>query len=154
MVCLGNICRSPLAEAILQHKADEAGLSWQVESAGTNEYHTGDSPHPLSQKVALLHGLDISHQRSRRFEVDDFLKYDKIYVLAEEVVRDMRRLTRKKFDPSRIELLTDELYPGEHIDIPDPYFGHEMAYHQAYEMIDQACTAIIEKHLSLQRKTS
>src|ERR1700759_1071281 len=77
MVCLGNICRSPLAEGILQHKADAAGLDWQVDSAGTNGYHTGEAPHHLSQKVARHHGLDISRQRARKFQAADFQQYDK-----------------------------------------------------------------------------
>ena len=82
MVCLGNICRSPLAEAILQQKAFEAGLNWNVESAGTNGYHIGEAPHHLSQKVAKLNGLDISRQRARRFVPADFVLYYKIYALA------------------------------------------------------------------------
>jgi protein-tyrosine phosphatase len=146
MVCLGNICRSPLAEGILKHKALAAGLSWTVDSAGTNGYHVGESPHPLSQKVALLHGIDISHQRARRFTAEDFGEYDKIYALAEDVIRDMRHVTKKKFDGTRVNLLMNEKYPGENIDIPDPYYGHEMGYHQAYEMIDEACEAIIQKY--------
>ena len=146
MVCLGNICRSPLAEAILKQKAYAAGLSWTIQSAGTNGYHVGDPPHSLSQKVAKLKGIDISHQRARNFMAEDFLMYDKIYVMAKEVIRDMRRLTKKDFDGSRVELLMNEAYPGENMDVPDPYYGHEMGYHQAYEMIEKACCAIIKKY--------
>ena len=76
MVCLGNICRSPLAEGILQHKAKAAGLNWIVESAGTNGYHTGEPPHHLSQKVALLNGINISNQKSRKFIAKDLNEYD------------------------------------------------------------------------------
>src|SRR5882757_6521724 len=76
MVCLGNICRSPLAEGILQDKAFKAGLNWSVESAGTNSYHIGEPPHHLSQKVARQHGIDISKQRARRFVAEDFEIYD------------------------------------------------------------------------------
>ncbi|HLG41641.1 MAG TPA: hypothetical protein VI461_18315, partial [Chitinophagaceae bacterium] len=85
MVCLGNICRSPLAEGILQDKAFKAGLSWSVESAGTNGYHDDEPPHRLSQKVAKLNGIDISSQRSRRFVPEDFEMYDKIYAMAADV---------------------------------------------------------------------
>ena len=81
MVCLGNICRSPLAEGILQDKARKAGLKWSVESAGTNGYHTGEAPHPLSQKVARINGVDISKQRSRNFVAEDFDRFDKIYAM-------------------------------------------------------------------------
>src|SRR6187431_785324 len=72
MVCLGNICRSPLAEGILQDKAWKAGLKWRIESAGTNNYHIGEAPHPLSQKVAKLNGIDICKQRKRKFVAEDF----------------------------------------------------------------------------------
>ena len=79
MVCLGNLCRSPLAEGILQDKAWKAGLNWSVESAGTNGYHTGETPHYLSIKVAAANGIDISNQKSRRFTEADFEQYDYIY---------------------------------------------------------------------------
>ncbi len=92
MVCLGNICRSPLAEGILQDKAFKAGLTWSIESAGTNSYHTGEPPHPLSQKVAKLNGIDISKQRARRFTAADFDVYDKIYALADDVMDEMKRI--------------------------------------------------------------
>src|SRR5512138_2458905 len=82
MVCLGNICRSPLAEGILQDKAWKAGLKWSIESAGTNGYHNGEAPYPLSQKVSRLNGIDISKQRSRKFVADDFDRFDKIYAMS------------------------------------------------------------------------
>lgn len=145
MVCLGNICRSPLAEGILQDRAFKAGLSWSVESAGTNHYHTGDAPHPLSQKVAKLHGIDISRQRARRFTADDFLKYDRIYALAGDVLAEIKRISRDRFDPSKIELLMNELYPGRNLDVPDPWYGPEPGYHEAFQLIEKACEAIIKK---------
>lgn len=146
MVCLGNICRSPLAEGILQDKAFKAGLQWSIESAGTNSYHTGDAPHQLSQKVAKLNGIDICEQRARKFSVDDFEVYDKIYALADDVVDEMRRIAKNKFDGSKVDLLLNELYPGEDRDVPDPYYGDESGYHKVYELIDKACNAIIEKY--------
>ena len=79
MVCLGNICRSPLAEGVLKDKILKAGLDWTVDSAGTNGYHDGEPPHPLSQKVAKMNGIDICDQRSRRFVAEDFDRFDKIY---------------------------------------------------------------------------
>jgi protein-tyrosine phosphatase len=148
MVCLGNICRSPLAEGILQDKAFKAGLTWSVESAGTNSYHIGEPPHPLSQKVARINGIDISKQRKRRFVAGDFEIYDKIYALAEDVMDDIRYIAGKKFDASKIDLLMNELYPGKNMDVPDPYYGSEAGYHEAFKLIDKACDAIIEKYLS------
>lgn len=147
MVCLGNICRSPLAEGILQNKALKAGLTWKVESAGTNRYHIGSSPHPLSQKVALLNGIDISQQKARSFRPEDFDIYDKIYALAEDVLEDIRIISKKKFDTTKVDLLMNEIYPGKNIDVPDPYYGPEEGYQEAYELIDKACEAIVKKYL-------
>ncbi|MEO7983710.1 MAG: low molecular weight protein-tyrosine-phosphatase [Bacteroidota bacterium] len=145
MVCLGNICRSPLAEGILQHKAFSAGLTWSVESAGTTGYHIGEPPHPLSQKVAKLNGIDICNQLARLFTARDFEVYDKIYALANDVLLDMRRIAKNKFDPSKADLLMNELYPGKNMDVPDPWSGPESGYHEAYELIDKACEAIVSK---------
>jgi protein-tyrosine phosphatase len=146
MVCLGNICRSPLAEGILQDKAFKAGLNWSVESAGTNGYHNGEAPHRLSQKVAKLNGIDISKQRSRRISPDDFLLYDKIYAMAEDVVFDMKRITGKKFDAAKVELLMNEVYPEQNREVPDPWYGEEAGYHEVYRMIEEACDAIVSKY--------
>jgi protein-tyrosine phosphatase len=145
MVCLGNICRSPLAEGILQDKALKAGLNWKIESAGTDTYHVGEAPHPLSQKVAREHGIDICSQRARRFVAEDFEKFDKIYALAEDVLYEIKRIARNKFDGSKIDLLMNELYPGKNMDVPDPWYGSEEGYHKAYQMIEAACDAIVKK---------
>ena len=146
MVCLGNICRSPLAEGILQDKAFKAGLTWSIESAGTNSYHTGEPPHPLSQKVARLNGIDISQQRARRFTATDFEVYDKIYALAANVMDEMSRIGKNKFDAAKTVLLMNELYSDKNMDVPDPYYGQEPDYHEVYKMIDKVCDAIIEKY--------
>ena len=146
IVCLGDICRSPLAEGILQDKAFKAGLTWSIESAGTNSYHIGEPPHPLSQKVAKLNGIDISKQRARRFTANDFEVYDKIYALAKDVLDEMRRISKNKFDESKTDLLMNELYPGKNMDVPDPWYGPEPGYHEVYKMIDEVCDSIIEKY--------
>ena len=146
MVCLGNICRSPLAEGILQQKVKEAGLNWQVDSAGTNGYHIGEAPHRLSQKVALENGIDISAQRSRKFTADDFIQYDQIYVMARDVEEEVARIARKVFVPGKVKLLMNELYPGRNRDVPDPYYGLEKDYHEVYAMIDEACIRIMKKY--------
>ncbi|MEO6612441.1 MAG: low molecular weight protein-tyrosine-phosphatase [Chitinophagaceae bacterium] len=146
MVCLGNICRSPLAEGILQDKAFNAGLTWSVESAGTNSYHLGEPPHPLSQKVARQHGIDISRQRARRFTAEDFAIYDKIYALAADVIEEIKRIAKNKFDASKAELLMNELYPGKDMDVPDPWYGPEPGYHEVYALLDKVCDRIIEQY--------
>ena len=146
MVCLGNICRSPLAEGILQHKAREAGLPWIIDSAGTNGYHIGEAPHHLSQKVARLNGIDISHQRSRAFTPGDLQQFDIIYAMANDVIRDMRYIAGKAYNPAKVDLLMNTLYPGKHLDVPDPWYGGEDGYHQVYDMLNNACNRIIKLH--------
>jgi protein-tyrosine phosphatase len=143
MVCLGNICRSPLAEGILQHRAWEAGLQWSVESAGTNGYHNGEAPHRLSQKVAKLNGIDISQQRSRKFVPEDFERFDMIYAMAEDVVREMRRISGSRFRAEKVDLLMNILHPGQDLDVPDPWYGAEPGYHEVFQMIDDACNHLI-----------
>lgn len=146
MVCLGNICRSPLAEGILQQKADEAGLGWQIDSAGTNGYHIGEAPHRLSQRVALQRGLDISHQRARLFKAVDFAKFDKIYAMATDVIDEMKWISGDKYDDSKVSLLMNEVYPDAHRDIPDPWYGPEPGYHEVYDMIEEAANKIIDRY--------
>lgn len=146
MVCLGNICRSPMAEGILQDKAFKAGLTWSIESAGTNNYHTGEPPHHLSQKVAKRNGIDISHQRARRFSASDFATYDKIYALAGDVLDEIKRIAKDKFDPAKVDLLMNEIHPGRNMDVPDPWYGPEAGYHEVYTMLDLVCDTIISKY--------
>jgi protein-tyrosine phosphatase len=146
MVCLGNICRSPLAEGILKHKAVKAGLDWQVDSAGTNGYHIGEAPHRLSQKVAKLNGIDICDQRARQFVKEDFDRYDKIYAMADDVVDDIRSIAGNKYDSSKVALFMNELHPGKNYSVPDPWYGPEPGFHEVYKLIDEVCDAIIRKY--------
>jgi protein-tyrosine phosphatase len=146
MVCLGNICRSPLAEGILKHKAEQAGLHWQVDSAGTNGYHIGEAPHRFSQKVAKLNGIDICDQRARQFVKKDFDRYDKIYAMADDVVDEIRSIARNKYNPSKIDLFMNELHPGKNFSVPDPWYGPEPGFHEVYKLIAEVCDAIIGKY--------
>jgi protein-tyrosine phosphatase len=147
MVCLGNICRSPLAEGILESRARKMGLLWEVDSAGTNNnYHIGEAPHPLSQKVARLHALDISSQSARAFVADDFDRFDKIYAMSADILAGIKQIARKKYRPEKTDLLLNEIYPGENLDVPDPWYGEEPGYHAVYDMIDKACERIVEKY--------
>jgi len=146
MVCLGNICRSPLAEGILQHKADMAGLKWKVDSAGTANYHVGEPPHKLSQKVARVNGINISQQCCRQFKKDDMLAFDKIYVMDSENYIDVRRISGELWDEEKTDLLLNELYPGKNMGVPDPWYGNEDGYHKVFKLISDACDMIIEKY--------
>jgi protein-tyrosine phosphatase len=148
MVCLGNICRSPLAEGILQKKINDRGLDWQVDSAGTNGLHNGERPHPFSQKVALQHGVDISKQHSRRFIKEDFERFDKIYAMASDVIEEMEWIAKDKFNIAKVDLLLNEMFPGQNRDVPDPWYGPEAGYKKVFEMIDKACDAVIKNNLN------
>jgi len=145
MVCLGNICRSPLAEGILRDKARAAGLDWEIDSAGTNGYHVGEAPHPLSVKVARNNGIDIGGQRARQFSAADFQRFDKIYAMSGDVIDEMRRIAGRQFDASKVDLLMNEVHPGRNEDIPDPWYGPEPGYHEVYALIDQAAEQMVAK---------
>jgi protein-tyrosine phosphatase len=143
MVCLGNICRSPLAEGILDDKARKAGLNWIVDSAGTANYHVGEPPHRLSQKVAKINDIDISQQACRQFRKEDMLAFDKIYAMDKDVYNDIRRISGNLWNAGKTDLLLNEIFPGENADVPDPWYGTEKDYHEVYAMIDKACDAIM-----------
>ena len=147
MVCFGNICRSPLAEGILQEKIKKAGLNWKVDSAGTNGYHVDEQPHHLSLKVAKMKGIDISSQKCRRFVKEDFDRFDKIYAMAGDMIKEMKWIGKEKYNRDIVDLLLNECYPGENRDIPDPWYGTEPGYHKVYHLIEEACEAIIKNRV-------
>ena len=146
MVCLGNICRSPIAEGVLRHKVKEHGLNWVVDSAGTESYHVGEHPHRFSIAICKLHGIDISEQRAEKFTASLFTKYDKIYALAQDVYHEIEAIGGNNAEMHKVELLLNELYPGTNKSVPDPYYGGEEGYGPVYDMIDAACQKIIDNH--------
>ena len=146
MVCLGNICRSPLAEGILLKKITAAGLDWKVDSAGTNGYHVNESPHYLSQRVAKKKGIDISKQLCRRFVPADFDRFDKIYAMAADVVEEMKQISGNKFNPEKVELILNVVHPGENKDVPDPWYGPEAGYYEVFDLLENACEALIKNY--------
>ena len=139
MVCLGNICRSPLAEGILTSLVDPDSV--EVDSAGTAGYHVGNRPDERSISVALNHGLDISRQRCRKFSVRDFQSFDHIYAMDLENMENILSLATSEEDCNKVRLLLDEvsLHTRE---VPDPYYGGEDGFENVYQMIHEACTAI------------
>ncbi len=147
MVCLGNICRSPLAEGIMREKALEAGLDIIVDSAGTAAYHVGEPPDKRSEEVARKHGIDISGQRARQFEVRDFLQFDKIYVMDRQNYENVISLASDKMQAQKVSFMLNELYPGENRPVPDPYYGGKDGFDRVYEMLEASCSKVIEKML-------
>ena len=148
MVCLGNICRSPIAEGVLAAKCREMGLQWEVDSAGTNGLHNGEPPHPSSQSVCKLNGIDISYQKSRPFKREDMDNFDLIIPMATDVMRDMRYIAGKKYNPDKVKLLLNYTFPGSDMDVPDPWSKSIGAYHEVYELIHDACDKLIAFHTS------
>tara|TARA_R110002167_G_scaffold56485_7_gene160315 strand:- start:1734 stop:2186 length:453 start_codon:yes stop_codon:yes gene_type:complete len=139
MVCLGNICRSPLAEGILKSKVDATNI--YVDSAGTAGYHVGNAPDPRSIKVAHEHGIDISSQVCRKFTVSDFDTFDLIYAMDKNNYGNIIHLARRKEDAEKVKLLLSELNT-EHIEVPDPYYDAEDGFENVFQMIDKACNNI------------
>lgn len=146
MVCLGNICRSPLAEGILQHKADAAGLNWQIDSAGTGNWHIGEAPHRLSQKVANINGVNICNQKARQFEKEDMHRFDLIIPMDADNYKEVKRISGDFWNPQKVEMLLNYSFPGENRNVPDPWYGGEPDFHDVYKMISLACDRIVEKH--------
>jgi protein-tyrosine phosphatase len=136
-----------MAEGIMRHKVTAAGLDWSLDSAGTNNgYHVGESPHHLSQKVTRLHSIDISHIKARSFTPEDFEQFDRIYAMSKDVMEDIKRISRNRYDAKKVDLLMNELHPGRNMDVPDPWYGPEPGYHEVFRMIDSACERIIERY--------
>src|ERR1700743_827214 len=146
MVCLGNICRSPIAEGVLRHKVKQHGLGWMVESAGTESYHVGEAPHRFSQRICLAHGIDISSFRAAKFTKEDFAKYDVIYAMAEDVYHEIKRIGGGNVDMSNVQYFLNELNKDSNASVPDPYYGNEEGFSSVYDLVERTCDAIIENH--------
>ena len=142
MVCLGNICRSPLAEGILRSKVDSDKVL--VDSAGTAGYHIGNPPDKRSIAVARKYGLDISHQRCRKFSRLDFLEFDLIYVMDRSNFSDVAQLASNAQEAQKVKLLLSEV-DLDLQEVPDPYYGGDDGFENVYQMVDQACEAIAKK---------
>jgi protein-tyrosine phosphatase len=141
-VCLGNICRSPLAEAALRAQAETAGIPLLVDSAGTGDWHAGDPPDPRARREALRHGIDISHYRARQVRADDFRRFTHIYALDPDNLRDLRRL-RPADGTADLALLMD-LVPGRKgSGVADPYHGDDAGFAVTWADVSAAARAIV-----------
>jgi protein-tyrosine phosphatase len=143
MVCLGNICRSPLAEGLLASKLPKDNFI--VDSAGTGNWHIGKQPDERSIAVAKKNGLDISLQRGRQFTVADFDNYDYIYVMDSTNYADVTAMAKDDAQRAKVKLILDELFPGENVDVPDPYFGMRNGFDLVYGMLNEACDIVAKK---------
>ena len=143
MVCLGNICRSPLAEGILKSKVDPSKIS--IDSAGTGHWHVGDEPDKRSIAVGKKYKIDITAQRGRQFSKKDFDDFDVIYVMDNSNKENVLALAENDSQKEKVKLILDEIFPGENVDVPDPYFGGNAGFENVYKMLDEACEQIAKR---------
>lgn len=148
MVCLGNICRSPLAEGILASKLPKD--KFVVDSAGTGNWHVGKQPDSRSIATAKKNGLDISSQKGKHFTPQHFEEFDYIYVMDGSNYDDVLFLAKSDDHKKKVSRILDELFPGDNVDVPDPYYGLQNGFDLVYEMLDEAtdllAKKLIEKH--------
>ena len=142
-VCLGNICRSPLGEGILRHRAEQKGLNLKIDSAGTESFHVGEHPDRRSIKTAKEHGIDISRQVARQITVGDFDKFDLILVADAQVYNDVMHVIRNEGDKKKVDYMMNMLKPGSNVGVPDPYYGGQDGFEKVFDMLDKACDGII-----------
>ena len=143
MVCLGNICRSPLAEGILKNKTQD--LDVYVDSAGTASYHVGNLPDSRSIEIANKNGIDLTDQRARQFSEKDFDDFDKIYAMDTNNYSNIISLARNQSDRDKVDVILNELTPKSYDSVPDPYYGAGDGFQIVYDMLDNACDAIVGK---------
>ncbi|GGD05556.1 low molecular weight protein-tyrosine-phosphatase [Hyunsoonleella pacifica] len=146
MVCLGNICRSPLAEGILRSKLPND--TFIVDSAGTAAYHIGSKPDSRSISVAQKHNIDITHLRGRQFVKSDFEEFDLIYAMDESNYNHIVSMAKNENDLSKVKLILNEITPNENLSVPDPYYGGNQGFDNVYKMLDEACEIIVIKLIS------
>lgn len=145
MVCLGNICRSPMADGLLRKKVDINGLDVIVDSAGTSNYHIGEAPDARMRETARSFDYPIDNLRARQFVQSDYDEFDLIYAMDASNYNNMIRLARNESDKQKVQLILNESYPGTNMEVPDPYYGGEQGFIDVFNLLDEATDIIIEK---------
>jgi len=143
MVCLGNICRSPLAHGILDSKLNTE--DFEVDSAGTSNYHIGSLPDKRSIAVAKKNGLDITNQRGRQFKIEDFENFDYIYAMDKSNFSNIVKMARNPEDISKVKLILNESHPNKDLEVPDPYYGGDSGFDDVFTMLNEACNVIAKR---------
>ena len=145
MVCLGNICRSPIAEGILRQRVQEQGLPIETDSAGTSAFHVGEKPDSRMRAAALQNGVDISDLRARQFVQSDFDQFDIIYAMDRSNYNNIIRLARSEEDKVKVRMILNESNPGMDLEVPDPYYGGEQGFQDVIDMLNEAMDVVIQK---------
>lgn len=143
MVCLGNICRSPLAEGILAQKAQHLNII--IDSAGTARYHVGSLPDSRSIEIAEKYGINLRNQRARQFSCADFKNFDIIYAMDKNNYAHLISLAENHKERKKIQMILNEIDPNSYKSVPDPYYGGDNGFQEVYNMLDKACDKIISK---------
>lgn len=152
-VCLGNICRSPLAEGIMLHYIKKHNLPLEVDSAAIAPYHIGEPPDPRTIKNALKHNIDLRNLIARQFHPNDFLKFNKIYVMDSSHFQHLKTIAPSpELFHQKVDYLMNILYPNQNKEVPDPYYGDEQDFEEVFQMIHRACVKLFEKYLLLHNK--
>lgn len=153
-VCLGNICRSPLAEGIMKEKVRKLGLHAEIDSAGFESFHVGDAADPRSSEIARKNGISLGDHVARKFTTRDFDTFDRIYVMDRYNHRDVMSLTRNASDENKVDFILNLTHPGENREVPDPYYGGRDGFEKVYHMLDAACDVLADQMLNGKKHNS
>lgn len=145
MICLGNICRSPLAEGILKKKIQENQLDWQVDSAGTGAWHINEKPDQRSIDIAKKYGIDISNQKARQIKANDLQHFDLVFAMDSSNYRNIRTLTQNEEELEKVQMIMNLVKPGHNQNVPDPYYNSD-GFEEVFQMLDAACDKLIEHY--------
>ena len=145
MVCLGNICRSPMAEGVMRQKIDKFGLSAEVNSKGTANYHIGEAPDSRATQTLLKYGIDISKHQGQQFTVSDFDTYDLIFAMDLSNFDNIISLARNAKDKTKVNLMMDESFPNKQKIVPDPYYGNLQDFEETYNLLNHACEDLAKR---------
>lgn len=145
MVCLGNICRSPMAEGILRHKLNNSANNHTVDSAGTSNYHIGETPDDRAVANLQKKGINISKLKARQFLVSDFDEFDYIFAMDTSNYADIIRLARNESDKQKVELILNLVYPDANMSVPDPYYGGDSGFENVFMLLNNACQILLTR---------
>lgn len=138
-VCLGNICRSPLAEGIMLHLKKKHDLKLEIDSAGTAHYHIGEAPDSRTIANAKKNGVDLSQLRARQFQSSDFEEFDQILVMDKSNLENVVKLAKNESHKRKVSLFLNSMYPDKNLEVPDPYYGTEKHFEEVFQLVYKAC---------------
>ncbi len=145
MICLGNICRSPMAEGIVRHMAAVRGIETTLDSCGTSGHHDGESADPRSISTMAKHNIDISDLKSRKIRISDFDEFDELFVMDHSNMTNVLNLARNEEDEKKVKLFLNEAFPGENREVPDPYYGGDSGFDKVYDMLYRAADSFLNR---------